>query len=151
VSVAPGSIGTALLADLAVTEAKRTPLTNSPASGVGGNPTASDAFLGATASVTLATSRPVFMVASKAFGSSTGGTVLTIWPCYQLQPSGAIQKGGLGISGLTAAASQRHDYSISYVFPPLPAGTYTIGMCGSSSSASSWDSNDAGYVSAIVL
>ena len=52
---------------------------------------------------------------------------------------------------LTAAQNQRQIFSIGAVITGLAAGTYNVGMCGSSSVPANWNSNEYSYTSAMVL
>jgi hypothetical protein len=123
-------------------------------SGLGNNPAAANAFIGTTVNVTLAAGQRAHLVVEKALGSTVagGGTALNIYPCYQNTIAGSpLTTQGLGIFGLTAAQNQRHVYGINWVFSNLAAGTYAIGMCGSSSNAASWNNNEWTYLSALVF
>lgn len=125
-------------------------------SGIGGSPGGVNAlttFIGPTVNVVLAAGQRAHMLSNKALGSSaTGGaSELSIYACYQLFPAGALTRQGNGIFGLTVPTNQRQLYAINWVFSGLAAGTYTIGMCGSSSNAASWNNNEWGYISAMVF
>jgi len=153
VGIANGGVGTAQIADNAVTEAKRAWSRVATVSGQGVAPTSTLAFVSAKATLVLNPLRPVLVIASMAFGSTAGATALTIDVCYQKTSGGALTAVGNGLQGLTAAAGQRHDYAISGVVLPLSdgAGEYEVGMCGSSTDGANWNANGDSAVTAVVL
>lgn len=121
-------------------------------SGFGGNPTGANAFIGPTVNVTLAAGQRAHMVIEKALGAgATAATNLNIYACYQNTGGGALTTQGAGIFGLTAAVNERKEFGINWVFSGLLAGTYTVGMCGSSTNAVNWTNNEWGYISALVF
>jgi hypothetical protein len=120
----------------------------------GGVPSAAEDFIGPTVNVTIATGQEIFVTASKALGSSAAGGAsdLDIWVCYRSTAVGApITKVGGGILNLTAPQNARQIYSINGVAVGLPTGTYSVGMCGVSSTAANWNNNEYGYVTAMVI
>lgn len=53
---------------------------------------------------------------------------------------------------LRVPQNTRQVFGISWIFTDLTAGTYKVGMCGTSiTNAGSWNSNDYGYVTATVF
>jgi hypothetical protein len=116
-------------------------------------PGTTNAFIGPTLNVTLAAGQKAMMVVHKALGSfaAGGGTSLNIYPCYQLTPGGTLTTQNGGIFGLTVPQNQRQLFGINWIFSGLSAGTYTIGMCGSTPTPAGWNNNEWGYISAIVF
>jgi hypothetical protein len=122
-------------------------------SGSGGNPTNVVAFIGPTVNVTLAAGQSAHMVMQKALGSTVAGgaTDLDIYPCYLNVAGGAVTAVGGGIFDLRIAQNQRLLFGMNHVYSGLPAGTYTIGMCGITSQPANWNNNEWGYISALVF
>ncbi|MDB4957104.1 MAG: hypothetical protein JWO36_4673 [Myxococcales bacterium] len=109
------------------------------------------AFITPTVSVTIAANQKIYASANAGLGSlATAGTALNIYMCYQLS-GGPVTTWSLGMFGLTSAANSRQVYGISAVMSGLGAGTYAVGMCGSSTSAANWNNNEWGYLSAMVF
>lgn len=107
------------------------------------------AFIGPTVSVTVAAGQKVYVSSNAALGANaTAATSLNIYICYQ---SGSITQVGFGSFGLTAAANQRQMYGLSAVITGLSAGTYLVGLCGSSTNSANWTNNEYGYTSALVF
>jgi hypothetical protein len=102
-------------------------------------------------SVTVATGQRVHVTSHAALGSTAAGgaNALNLYICYRLS-GGLITTVGGGAFGMTAAQNQRHLYGLSAVITGLPAGTYDVGLCGSSSSTN-WNFNEWAYTSAMVF
>ncbi len=120
--------------------------------GFGNNPTATTAFIGPTVNVSITAGQKIMMVVSKALGSTSAGGAnsLNIYPAYQAG-AGVVTTQGGGIFGIACAQNTRETVSINYIFSGLAAGTYTVGMAGSSTNAANWNNNEYGYISAIVF
>jgi hypothetical protein len=79
-----------------------------------------------------------------------------LWICYRAAGSTEAPTtvpdpaGSGGIFGLRVAQNTRQLFSLSAVIANLEPGTYQVALCGSSTNAASWNSNDFGYTSAIV-
>ena len=120
----------------------------------GGVPTSLD-FIGPTINVTVAgQSQKVFAIASKALGSNMAGGAksLTLFMCYRSASTGSIGTIGSAMLGLSVGQSQRIPFSLNAVVSGLQAGTYAFGLCGYAGvEAANWNSNEFGYVSAMVL
>jgi hypothetical protein len=116
-------------------------------------PTATLGFIsGTTAVVITGTSQRVFVVSHAGLGAGVAAAnQLNLYICTQLQPSGALVPQGLGIFGLTSPANQRYTYGLSVVVTGLTAGTYNVGLCGSSANAVNWTNNEYSYTSALVV
>lgn len=89
----------------------------------------------------------VSWVCALAAGGATG---LNLYICYR-PLSGTIATIGLGVFDLRTQQNTRNLYGLSAVTPALAAGTYELGLCGSSSNGANWNSNEWGYVSATVF
>ncbi len=126
-------------------------------SGYGGSPQVLQVFLSPTVQVTVPTGAKVLVNATRAFGSQghpTGANALDIRVCSRSTAAGStLQPLGAGILGLRVAANSRHTFGINAVISNLPAGTYDVGMCGQTDSPNVvlWNSNEYGYVSALVF
>jgi hypothetical protein len=115
-------------------------------------PTGTPTFVGPTVSVTVdRPSQKITVDAHHALGSTTGGTALSLWPCYRITGSGAppTTVGG-GMFDLTVPAGQRHAFSVAGVVSGLAVNSYEVGMCAQVSD-NSWNNNDWGYVKAMVV
>jgi hypothetical protein len=114
-------------------------------------PTASLAFIGPTANVTVASGQKIVVIASQALGASGSANGLTLWICYE-GADGSIHTSGDGIDDLTCAANNRLIYGMSASIQGLPAGAYAVGLCGLVTTIpGKWDSNGSGSVTAMVL
>ncbi len=123
------------------------------ASGPGSNPQVELAFLSPVVTVTIAqTSQKVFVTASKSLGSSLSGgaSQLNLYICYRLT-TGTIASIGDGIWSSQVPQNTRLPFNISGIITNRPAGTYEVGMCGTSATPANWNLNEWGYVSAIVM
>jgi hypothetical protein len=122
-------------------------------SGFGNDVTSTFAFVGPTLTVTAAPGQTISVVASKAFGSTVagGGTGLSLWVCYQSTAAGSplTQIGG-GMFNLAIPAGAREVFTLPATVTP-PAGTYLVGMCGSSPTPDTWNSNEFGYITATLF
>lgn len=121
---------------------------------MGGNPTTSLTFLGPTVSVTIpVTGNKIFVSGTKSFGSTAAGgaNLLKLYVCYQSNlPGSPITTVGSGLFGLSVPQNIRLPFSLSADFAPPGAGTYLVGLCGSSANAPNWNDNEWGYVTAMV-
>jgi archaellum component FlaG (FlaF/FlaG flagellin family) len=122
-------------------------------SGSGLNPGAALAFIGPTVNVTLAAGQRAHMVVEKALGSTAAGGAIDLdtYPCHQLTGGGALTVNGAGIFDQRVPQNIRIPFGMNWVYSGLPAGTYTIGMCGFTSNAAAWNNNEWGYISALVF
>ncbi len=117
-------------------------------------PTAVNAFLSTTVSVTYAAGQKLHVTSNVSLGSNAVGGAgnLNIYVCYQSTVVGSpIVTVGAGIFGLTAAQGQRHTFGISGVITGIPAGTYLVGMCGSSTTFANWNNNEYSYTSVLLV
>ncbi|MEZ4296530.1 MAG: hypothetical protein R3B70_16275 [Polyangiaceae bacterium] len=136
------------------------------ANGAGSSPATNGsntyAFLSATAQATVAAGQSVTVVATKALGSNAagGGNNLRLSVCRQAQGATAVLD-ALGANGSNLGATDAMDglrvpqntripFTASSTFKNLTAGTYTFGLCGFLTAASTWDSNEWSHVTVVV-
>ena len=121
-------------------------------SGMGAGPASALAFIGPTVPVTVDAGERVLVFAQKALGTTGGASGLNLWICYEPM-AGALTAVGGGLFGLRAPANSRTVYGLTAPTPPSPTpGQYVVGLCGTAGAqAASWNSNDFGYVTALVL
>ncbi len=121
-------------------------------SGGGANPAAALAFLAAPATVSItAAGQNIFVNSDKGFGSVAAGGAqdLDLWICYQVTGGALTQVGG-AVLDLRVPQNSRVIYGLSAVITALPVGSYSVGLCGTSTNAANWNSNEWSYTSAIV-
>jgi hypothetical protein len=123
------------------------------ASAGGANPTTTTAFLAPTATVTVAAGQRVFVTSDKALGSTAtnGATSLNLAICRQASGATTPTSVGSWSYGLRVPQNTRVLYGLTAVISSLAAGTYQVGLCGSSTDATNWNSNEWGYTSALVF
>ena len=121
------------------------------AAGLTATMTTTTAFIAAPASIAVGAGQKLYIQSTAALGAGTASAAvsLNLYVCYQLS-GGTIQAIGLGTFGLTAAAGQRHHFSLSAEVTPNMAGTYLVGLCGSSSDATHWNNSEWGYTTAFT-
>lgn len=118
------------------------------ASGYGADPSATVSFIGPTTTVTVEANQRIIVIFDRALGSFAGANDLDIWVAYQAEGDSIDLTGG-GIFDLQVPANTRVPISINGVIGPLDAGTYTVGMAGSTSSPN-WNNNEWGVITTIV-
>jgi hypothetical protein len=121
--------------------------------GIGGNPSLTLGFIGATVSLSpTSTSQKIHVTSTKALGSTAAGgaTNLDLYICYQNTVGGTITKVGSGLFTLQVAQNMRLPFTLSAVITNLAAGTYNVGLCGSSTNSANWNNNEWSYVSAFL-
>jgi len=126
----------------------------SSSSGAGNGPNSLAAntwdFVGPTVNATITTGQKVFMVSGKYMGSTAGASNLGTAACYKLSTASTpITQGGAKLGG-QVPANTRIDWSMTWAFTGLTTGTYSFGMCASSSAPASWNNNEYGYTSIMV-
>ncbi len=121
-------------------------------SGFGANPTATTAFISPTVTVTIAAGQKILAWADKALGAgATAASGLNLYMCYQSTAVGStIQIFGGGSLGHAVPINTRIMFGINAYMTGIGAGTYNVGMCGSSGVPANWSNNEWGYVSAVV-
>jgi hypothetical protein len=122
------------------------------ATGLGASPTASLAFIGPVLTIDVAAGENAFVSAHKVLGSLFGAQGLFLAVCYQA-PGASLAVVGPGVNDVRVGASMRQLFSLSAVTPTaVTPGAYNVGLCGfASSGATSWNFNEQGYVSALVM
>lgn len=91
------------------------------------------------------------MVANQALGSTYGAGDLRLCICYQSSGGGSLVAVGNCLYDLAVPADTRVPMTLSAVFE-RPAGTWTVGLCGNVlADPYVWNSQDWGYVTAVVL
>lgn len=123
--------------------------------GPGADPTTSLAFLSlTTVEITEPAGQRVFVVSSKALGSASVGGAQNLNLYIGFRPSGSTGQPiavGDGLWGMRVPQNTRIPMTLSAVTPILAPGVYEVGLAGSSSHAASWNFNEWGYTSALVL
>jgi hypothetical protein len=125
-------------------------------SGFGNNPTTTIDFLTQPAQVSVAAGQSVHVTSNKAFGSTAigGGQDLDLYICSRstAAPVGTVPTlHGGGVLDNRLSQNQRTTMGLSYVIAGLSQGTYQVGLCGKSSLPGSWNSNEWGYTTAIIV
>jgi Collagen triple helix repeat (20 copies) len=122
-------------------------------SGPGPAITASSVFITPTVDVTIATGQSIFVTSQRALGSDFlgGGTNLNLLMCYRIGTGPYTYLAQTEVVGLRVPTGTRVNFPMSTIITGLPAGTYTVGLCGSSSNPGSWTPNGAGSTSAVVF
>ncbi len=103
--------------------------------------------------VSIAAGQKVFVSGTKALGSTAmgGAKQLNLYICYQSTAAGSsLTPVGSGLFDLGVPQNIRLPFSLSADFIPAAPGTFLVGLCGSSANAQNWNSNEWGYVSAMV-
>jgi hypothetical protein len=111
-------------------------------------------FIAVPVNVTTTAGQKIFAVSNAALGSTAagGGTTLRIYMCTRSTVAGSpIVTFGPGIFDLTVPQNQRQLVDINAVITGLAAGTYSVGLCGSSATPANWNNNEYSYTSAMVL
>jgi hypothetical protein len=93
----------------------------------------------------------VLVSSHKALGSSSfdGAQGLNLWICVQ-DNTGALMRIGPGVFNLSVPSGSVQLFSLSATLENLAAGTYRVGLCGSSNQAANWDQNEFSYTTALV-
>jgi hypothetical protein len=122
-------------------------------SGFGTNPAATLAYIGPLATVTVTATQKVHVVASKALGATgVAATGLALGICYQSTVAGSTLIGVGGFSlGYSSPINTRSSYTLSAVWGPVAAGTYTTSLCGSAGVPANWNNNEYGYTTVQVI
>jgi hypothetical protein len=123
------------------------------------NPTMTLGFIGPTVDVEVAAgSSGILVVATKALGSTAAGGAsgLQLAVCWRKGLADPLKQAGGGIVGIQVPQGARIPMGINAIVTgaalaaSIP-GTITVGMCGSAAVPGNWNSNEFGYVSAVVL
>lgn len=130
------------------------PIEGASTSGSGTTPSATTTFLTSTRTVTINEGENIFVSATKAFGSTLAGgaSSLDLYIGYRVNGSGdSPTLVGGGMLNMRVPQNTRVPMAVNAVITGLPAGTYDVGMAGDDDGDGNWNSNEFGYVSAIVL
>lgn len=117
----------------------------------GNDPTTTYDFIGPTVDVTIGNGQTIMVNVCKALGSSVGAVDLGLDIAYLDLAGGTITGVGNNMYGLSVNAGTRIPFPMNGVISGLPAGTYRVGMAGSSSDATNWDSNEYGYITVTII
>jgi hypothetical protein len=121
-------------------------------SGQGKNPTSSLSFLSPIVQMRVASGERVFITATKTLGSTAqgGGKNLDLYICYRRTFIGSpMNTIGIGLPNLRVPQNTKLPFTLSADFAP-GVGTFNFGLCGATSDPGGWNSNDNGYVTAIL-
>ncbi|KAA0214626.1 MAG: hypothetical protein DYG94_08260 [Leptolyngbya sp. PLA3] len=122
-------------------------------SGGSNTPSPTNQFLSPTLTVTITAGQKITVIADRAFGSTIAGGAngLNLYVGYRVAGSGAVPTNiGGGMFNLTSAQNERKTFGINGVLTGLAAGTYEVGMTGTSVSAN-WNNNEWGYITVMVI
>ena len=122
--------------------------------GAGSSVSASLGFLAPTASVTISASgQKVLVDSAKAMGGSTGSgpSALYLSICYKLSTGSITAVSTTYLGPLGNSKGPVVPYGLNAIIDGLATGTYDVGLCGYSSSYTTWDLNYNGYTSAFVF
>jgi len=114
------------------------------------------AWISPTIQLNVSPGQKVLVTATATLGSTAygGAQGLKLFVCYARteRAVGAMMWPGGGVDNLQVAQNTRQTFTLSYVLTGL-SGANTIGICGyvEDAPASNWNSNDVGYISAVVM
>jgi hypothetical protein len=121
------------------------------ATGFGLNPASWLNFIGPTAAVTVTGGEILSVTSQKVLGSvaAGGGVGLKLDICYR-SAGGSIVNAGQWLENLRVPSGTRIVFTLNAALT-LPAGVYDVGMCGLSTSFTSWNDNVAGRTTVLIL
>jgi hypothetical protein len=107
-------------------------------------------MLAAPLSVQIAdTAQKALVTSHKALGSSWGAQGLNLWICRE-DSAGVLTRVGPGVFNLSLPYGGMQLFALSATLENLPAGTYRVGLCGSSNDSANWDQDEFSYTTAVV-
>jgi hypothetical protein len=108
-------------------------------------------FLAPTVNVTITAGQSIFVTSQRAFGGNgNAASNLGLAICYR--NGGPVTQFGFGAVGLRVPVGTRVNFPMSAILTGLPAGTYAVGLCGSSTDSGNWAGSDPnGSTSATVF
>ncbi len=120
------------------------------ATGWGSQPgsTGADLFVSPTVSVTIAAGQQLEVTVSESLGVSTTASTMSFGICYQ-QGTGTVTRFETGYAQ-TATIPPGYTHLSTFTLASPAAGTYSVGMCGSSTTPANIDLAGAGRVIATV-
>jgi hypothetical protein len=95
------------------------------------------------------TSQKALVTSHKALGSSWGAQGLNLWVCRE-DSAGTLTRVGPGIFNMSIPGGGMQLFTLSAMLENLPAGTYRVGLCGSSNDSASWDLDEFSYTTAVL-
>jgi hypothetical protein len=116
----------------------------------------SAAWISPTVQVCVSPGQKILVTATATLGSTAEGGArgLKLLVCYARgdKPSTTLNWPGGGAENLQVAKNTRQTFTLTYVLSGL-SGTQQVGLCGFVQDAppANWNSNDVGYVSAVVM
>ena len=119
----------------------------------GFNPSSTLNFIGPPANVDIAQGQSVLVVTTKTLGTTlaAGASGLNLNICYQSGAGGALtQTESVGATNIRIGGNTRVLQTLNGEIRNI-TGNYNVGMCGSSSSFSSWNDNGIGFTTATVF
>ncbi|MBS2027165.1 MAG: collagen-like protein [Deltaproteobacteria bacterium] len=107
-------------------------------------------MLAASVSVTIAAGQNILVTSVANLGStaSGGATSLDIDICY-VSGTTLFTSGG-GLFGERVAQNTRLPFSLTSVLSGLAAGTYSVGLCGTTNGNANWNNNEYSYTTATI-
>jgi hypothetical protein len=115
---------------------------------VGGDWTALE-MLAAPLTVQIASNtQKVLVTSQKVLGSSGFAAGLNLWVC-RADSAGTLTKVGGGVMNLSLPNGGMNLYTMTAVLENLDAGTYRVGLCGSSNETT-WDLDEFSTTTAVV-
>ena len=93
-------------------------------------------------------SQKVLVTSHKALGSTFGAQGLNLWICRE--NGGPLTKVGPGVFNLSVPYGGMQLFSLSATLENLAAGSYRVGLCGSSNESANWNVNEFSYTTALV-
>ena len=91
----------------------------------------------------------VLVTSHKALGSTFGAQGLNLWICRE-NSSGTLTRVGPGVFNLSVPMGGMQLFSLSATLQNLAAGSYRVGLCGSSNESANWNINEFSYTTALV-
>ncbi len=115
-------------------------------------PSSSWGFIAPTVTVALQPGQRVHITSYATLGTTANPAGdLDLSVCYRLEGSTSTPtRIGLGAWGMRIPAGTRLPFGLSAVLPGTAAGTYNVGLCGTSSDPN-WVEREWGYTTALVL
>jgi hypothetical protein len=111
--------------------------------------TSTTAFIAAPVTVNVTAGQKVFVDSSAALGGMAASSSLDLFICYG--QGATVSSVGAGVFNLHTSGASRQTYALNAVITGLATGTYSVGLCGRSSSAATWNDDEWSYTSAMVV
>jgi hypothetical protein len=91
----------------------------------------------------------ILVTSHKALGSSSGAQGLNLWICRE-NSAGTLTTVGPGVFNLSVPYGGVQLFSLSATLEGLAAGSYRVGLCGSSNEPANWNMSEFSYTTALV-